>query len=66
MTPRTKWRRRYRGWPALRKLEYVDELMAAIADQPPKVRSREQPDSLSRQRLTLREYYRRKQHRLYF
>ena len=27
LTPRSQWRRRYRGWPALRKLEYIDELM---------------------------------------
>ncbi len=25
------WRKRYAGWPALKKLEYVDELMAEIA-----------------------------------
>ena len=27
-TPARDWRARYAGWPALRKLEYVDELMA--------------------------------------
>ena len=31
LTPRSNWRRRYAGWPALKKLEYVDELMAEIA-----------------------------------
>jgi hypothetical protein len=58
---RGRWRRRYAGWPALRKLEYVDELMREIADRPAPVRSRERPDSVSRVRLTLREYYQRKQ-----
>ena len=33
LTPRSNWRRRYAGWPALKKLEYVDELMAEIAGQ---------------------------------
>ena len=28
------WRAAYRGWPALRKLEYVDELMREIAGKP--------------------------------
>ena len=31
LTPRSRWRRRYQGWPALRKLEYIDQLMAEIA-----------------------------------
>ena len=31
LRPRSDWRKRYAGWPALRKLEYVDELMAEIA-----------------------------------
>jgi hypothetical protein len=54
------WRARYAGWPALRKLEYVDDLMRTIAGAPPRVRSRERTDSLPTLRLTLREYYRRK------
>ena len=31
LRPRSNWRTRYAGWPALKKLEYVDELMAEIA-----------------------------------
>src|SRR5262249_1543420 len=30
LTPRSGWRRRYRNWPALRKLRYVDALMKRI------------------------------------
>ena len=30
LRPRSDWRTRYAGWPALKKLEYVDELMAEI------------------------------------
>ena len=29
LTPRTEWREQYAGWGALRKLEYVDEVMKA-------------------------------------
>jgi hypothetical protein len=54
------WRARYAGWPALRKLEYVDALLRSLADEPPRVRSRERTDSLPSLRLTLRDYYRRK------
>jgi hypothetical protein len=57
LTPRSKWRVRYAGWPVIRKLEYVDALMAEIQDQKPPVRSRACPDSLPRVRMTLGEYY---------
>ena len=32
LRPRSNWRTRYAEWPALKKLEYVDELMAEIAE----------------------------------
>ena len=35
LTPGLDWRERYRGWRALRKLEYVDELMGSLAGKPP-------------------------------
>jgi hypothetical protein len=35
LTPGLDWRERYQGWPALRKLEYVDELMRSLAGRPP-------------------------------
>lgn len=57
MQPRAKWRRRYEGWPALRKLEYMEELMAELRSAPPKVRRRAAIDPVHRLRMTLREYY---------
>jgi Putative zinc-binding metallo-peptidase len=60
LRPRYNWRRRYQGWPALRKLEYVDGLMAELAGQSPLVRIRAKPFSLSRERMTLGTYYERK------
>jgi hypothetical protein len=57
LQPKHVWRRRYAGWPALKKLEYVDELMAEIATQRPRVRTRVQVDPLSSIRKTLREHY---------
>jgi hypothetical protein len=35
LTPELDWRKRYAGWKALQKLEYVDELMRSIAGKPP-------------------------------
>lgn len=57
LQPRALWRKRYAGWPALRKLEYVDALMAELADSRPKVSSRARVDPLPKLRTTLRAYY---------
>lgn len=35
LTPGLDWRKRYAGWKALQKLEYVEELMQSIAGKPP-------------------------------
>lgn len=35
LTPGLDWRAKYRGWRALEKLEYVDELMRSLAGKPP-------------------------------
>ena len=46
LTPRSNWRKRYEGWPALKKLQYVDELMAEIAKQKPKLTRRTEVEPL--------------------
>jgi hypothetical protein len=60
LTPRSNWRKRYEGWPALKKLQYVDELMAGIAGQKPKMRRRAEVEPLRRLRITLAEHYENK------
>lgn len=60
LKPRSDWRTRYAGWPALRKLEYVDELMAEIAVQRPVLTGRLLVDPLSRLNRTLAEHYEKK------
>jgi hypothetical protein len=60
LTPGSRWRRRYQGWPALQKLEYIDQLMAEIAGTTPKNRRRREVEPLSEIKRTLREHYRRK------
>ena len=61
LNPRSAWRKKYANWPALAKLEYVDELMNELAGQEPVVRSRARPYKLSSITITLEEHYRRKQ-----
>jgi len=63
LRPGSRWRSRYRSWPALRKLRYVDELVAEIGDRPPLTRTRDRVDALSALDRTLREHYRRKRSR---
>lgn len=60
LTGEKKWRQQYTGWPALRKLEYVDQLMKEIGHTKPAVRSRRQVEPIKQLNLTLREHYRRK------
>jgi len=60
LSPESRWRERYAGWPALKKLEYMDELMREIAGKQPLVTSKERMDRLPRLRKTLRVHYKRK------
>ena len=66
LTPRSQWWRRYKGWPALRKLEYIDELMKELAGAKPKNRTRTKVEPLSAVKITLRAHYRRKRKRYDF
>lgn len=63
LRPGSRWRNRYKGWPALRKLEYVDQLMRTLAQQKPKNRTRMKDEPLSELSMTLEQYYKRKRKR---
>jgi hypothetical protein len=60
LTPNSEWRQRYAGWPALKKLEYMEALMQSLRDVDPKVNNPEEIDPLHRLRKTLRQHYRTK------
>src|SRR5215216_6253995 len=60
LTPSSEWRQRYAGWPALKKLEYMDGLMQSLHDREPPVTNAEEIDPLPRIRKTLRQHYRNK------
>lgn len=57
LKPGSDWRKRYRGWPALKKLEYVDGLMNEIRELRPRIRNTREQLPVSSMRITLREYY---------
>ncbi|MFO0897964.1 MAG: putative zinc-binding metallopeptidase [Pirellulales bacterium] len=60
LKPRSAWRATYAGWPVIRKLEYVAELMREIQGKKPLVSSREHVDPLRSIRKTLGEHYEQK------
>ncbi len=63
LTPDSPWRKRYADWPALKKLEFVEALMAEIAPLKPPVTTQRRIEPLSSLRKTLREHYREKRQR---
>lgn len=60
LTPNGNWEARYAGWPALKKLEYVDRLVRSLAGRPPVTDRTDEVDPLRSLRQTLRQHYRRK------
>ena len=60
LTPDSQWRARYAGWPALRKLEYMDGLMREIGQSDSVVGGGKPLDALPRIRRTLRTHYQRR------
>jgi hypothetical protein len=60
LDPQSMWATRYAGWPAQRKLEYVDRLIREVSRGRPTVKSRRMVDPVVRLRKTLGEHYRRK------
>ncbi len=61
LQPGAQWRRDYAGWPALRKLEFVDQLMTSIQGVTQPVKSLARPDTLAQTRMRLGDFYERKQ-----
>ncbi len=60
LTPASDWKRRYAGWPALKKLEYMAALMKSLRGRRPLVTDTAEVDPLRRIRRTLRQHYKRK------
>jgi hypothetical protein len=60
LAPRSGWRRRYAGWPALRKLRFVEELGRELAHHRPLVHCRDRVEPLEGSDRTLAQHYRSK------
>jgi hypothetical protein len=61
LNPHVDWRSDYKRWPALAKLEYVDELMREIVGTAPTKAEKSEVEPLSELRRTLAEHYAEKQ-----
>jgi len=58
LTPRSQWRKRYKGWDALFKLRYVDRIARKVGDQEP-IRRRGRTDvTVDEMETTVGEFYR--------
>jgi len=65
LSPGSRWREKYRGWPVIKKLNYVDRVMHDIAEKPPVTTFRGQPPySAARMTSTLAAHYERKRRAL--
>ena len=61
LTPGSRWRVRYRGWPALRKLRYVDRVARAVGDTEPPVRLASTDITVEEMHMTVEEFFRANQ-----
>ena len=63
LNPKSNWREKYRGWGALDKLIFVEELMNKCANLKQKQANKETPDEISGCEQTLQEYFDQKRQR---
>ena len=60
LTPGLDWRARFKGWKALQKLEYLDELMGSLAGRPPPYQPGYRERDFNCLNIKLKTYYARK------
>jgi hypothetical protein len=58
LTPGSRWRVRYRGWPAMRKLRYVDRVARAVGNAEPIVRLASTDITVEEMHMTVEEFFR--------
>jgi GNAT superfamily N-acetyltransferase len=59
LTPGSSWRRRYKQWPAIRKLRYVDRIARLSRDQEPLVSTGDFDITVEDMKVTVEQFYRR-------
>ncbi len=58
MTPRSNWRKRYRGWTAMKKLNYVDRVAEKLGEIDPTIGTGQVDFTVEQMEMTLEEFYR--------
>ncbi|MGH7392736.1 MAG: putative zinc-binding metallopeptidase [Candidatus Rokuibacteriota bacterium] len=58
LTPGARWRARYRGWPAMRKLRYVDRVARTEGRAEPAVRIASTDITVEEMEMTVEEFFR--------
>jgi hypothetical protein len=61
LTPRSRWRERYRGWPAMEKLRYVDRMAHKLGDTEPVVRLASTDITVEEMNMSVEEFFRSQQ-----
>jgi hypothetical protein len=65
LTPKSNWRKSYKNWPALKKLDLLNTIMEEkVLKTPPIFKNKKEEDSLSSLTMTLGEYFMEKRERL--
>jgi hypothetical protein len=64
ITPRSNWRTRYRAWPVLEKLEFVDRMMRTVGRERPRRPGQRLVRPVESMTLLLADYYGQKAERL--
>ncbi|MCF8058903.1 MAG: putative zinc-binding metallopeptidase [Bacteriovoracaceae bacterium] len=64
LTPRSSWRKVYADWPALKKLNLLNDILENIKGELPLVKNRDRMDEISNMKMTVGEYYKIKKQRL--
>jgi hypothetical protein len=57
LTPRSNWRKRYRGWPAMEKLRYLDRLARQVGRSDPPRRRGHADITVDEMETTVGEFY---------
>jgi hypothetical protein len=57
LTPGLDWRKKYSGWAALKKLEYVDRVAGEVGRVQPKLGEIEKDEPVSDLKMSILEYY---------
>ncbi|MCK5581478.1 MAG: putative zinc-binding metallopeptidase, partial [Candidatus Omnitrophica bacterium] len=61
LTPGLDWEKEYQGWKALKKLRYVDHLIKSLKEKAPAVEKGVQFWNAGKLKITLKNFYKRKQ-----